>query len=66
MNRTSWYHLYYLFVNDIREDGIQYLYLYTLGDHVVTSIPIILTVYPFITVLLVFLCYRTYRNKQIV
>lgn len=46
--------------------GIQYLYLYTLGDHVVTSIPIILTVYPFITVLLVFLCYRTYRNKQIV
>lgn len=48
------------------ETAIQYLYLYTLGDHVVTSIPIILTVYPFITVLLVFLCYRTYRNKQIV
>ena len=48
------------------EKAIQYLYLYTLGDHVVTSIPIILTVYPFITVLLVFLCYRTYRHKQIV
>lgn len=47
------------------ETAIQYLYLYTIGDHVTTSIPIILTVYPCITVLLVFLCYRTYRHKQI-
>lgn len=47
------------------ETAIQYLYLYTFGDHVVTSIPIILTVYPCITVLLVFLCYRAYRYKQI-
>lgn len=45
--------------------AIQYLYLYTIGNHVTTSIPIILTVYPCITVLLVFLCYRTYRHKQI-
>ena len=45
--------------------AIQYLYLYTIGNRVVTGIPIVLTVYPIITVLLVFLCYREYRYKQI-
>lgn len=48
------------------ETAIQYLYLYTIGDRVTTSIPIMLLVYPCITVLLVFLGYRTYRHKQIV
>lgn len=46
--------------------AIQYLYLYTIGNRVVTGIPIVLTVYPCVTVLLVFLCYREYRYKQIV
>ena len=46
-------------------EAIQYLYLYTIGDHVMTATPIVLTVYPSITVVLVFLCYRTYRHKQI-
>lgn len=46
-------------------ETIQYLYLYTIGDHVMTAVPVVLTVYPCITVVLVFLCYRTYRHKQI-
>ena len=46
-------------------EAIQYLYLYTVKNHVMTAVPIVLTVYPCITVLLVFLCYREYRHKQI-
>lgn len=46
-------------------EAIQYLYLYTIQNHVMTAVPIVLTVYPCITVLLVFLCYREYRHKQI-
>jgi len=45
--------------------ALQYLYLYTIGDRVMTAVPIVLAVYPCITVLLVFLCYREYRHKQI-
>ena len=46
-------------------EAIQYLYLYTVKNHVMTAVPIVLTVYPCITVLLVFMCYREYRHKQI-
>lgn len=47
------------------ETAIQYLYLYTIGNHVYTAIPIVVTLYPCISVVLVFLCYRTHRHKQI-
>lgn len=46
-------------------EAIQYLYLYTVRNHVMTAVPIVLTVYPCITILLIFLCYREYRHKQI-
>lgn len=46
-------------------EAVQYLYLYTIGGRVMTAVPIVLAVYPCITILLVFLCYREYRHKQI-
>ena len=48
------------------ETALQYLYLYPIGDNVFTCICILLVVYPCITVLLIFFCYRIYRHKQIV
>lgn len=45
------------------EEAIQYLY--TIGDYIMTILPIVLTVYPCITAALVFLCYWEYQNKQI-
>lgn len=45
--------------------AIQYLYLYTLGERVMTAVPIVATVYTCATVLLVFLCYREYRHKEV-
>ncbi len=45
--------------------AITYLYLYKIGDHITTAVPILLTVYPCFTVLLVVLCYQEYRHKQI-
>lgn len=47
-------------------EAIQYLYLYTIEGHIMTDIPIMLMTYPCITIILVLLCYRTYRNKEIV
>lgn len=46
-------------------EAIQYLYLYSIGDQVMTAVPIVLTVYPCMTLLLIFLCYREYRHKQV-
>lgn len=46
-------------------EAIQYLYLYSFGDQVMTAVPILLIIYPCLTVLLVFLCYHEYRHKQI-
>lgn len=46
-------------------EALSYLILYPIGNRVLTSGSIILAFYPFTTVLLVFLCYRTYRHKQI-
>lgn len=45
--------------------AIQYLCLYTIGDNIMTAVPILLTIYPCLTVVLVFLCYHEYRHKQI-
>lgn len=45
--------------------AVEYLYLYTIGDNIMTAVPILLTVYPCLTVVLVFLCYHEYRHKQI-
>lgn len=46
-------------------EALSNLILYSAQDHVITSVPIILAVYPCVTVLLVFMCYRGYRYKQI-
>ena len=45
--------------------ALSYLVLYPIGNHILTSWTIILAVYPYITMLLSFLCYREYRHKQI-
>ena len=45
--------------------AVSYLYLYTIGDNIMTAVPILLTIYPCLTVVLVFLCYHEYRHKQI-
>ncbi len=45
--------------------AVEYLYLYTIGDNIMTAVPILLTIYPCLTVVLVFLCYHEYRHKQI-
>lgn len=45
--------------------AIEYLYLYTIGDNIMSAVPIVLTIYPCLTVALVFLCYHEYRRKQI-
>ncbi len=46
-------------------EAIQYLYLYTIGGRVMTAVPILVTIYPCLTILLISLCYREYRHKQI-
>lgn len=45
--------------------AIQYLYLYSIGNRVMTAVPIVLTVYPCATAVLFLLCYYEYRHKQI-
>lgn len=45
--------------------AVSYLYLYTIGGNIMTAAPILLTIYPCLTVFLVFLCYHEYRHKQI-
>lgn len=45
--------------------AVQYLYLYTIGNRVMTAVPIVLIVYPCLTIMLVFQCYREYRHKQV-
>lgn len=45
--------------------AVEYLYLYTIGDNIMSAVPFLLTVYPCLTVVLVFLCYHEYRHKQI-
>lgn len=45
--------------------ALSYLVLYPIGNHILTSWTIILAVYPCVTILLLFLCYREYRHKQI-
>lgn len=46
-------------------EAIRYLYLYTIGDRIMNAVPIVVTVYPCLTILLISLCYREYRRKQI-
>ena len=46
-------------------EAIQYLYLYSFAGHVMAAVPILLTIYPCLTVALVYLCYHEYRHKQI-
>ena len=45
--------------------AMQYVYLYQVGGQVTSLISIILPLYSCLTLLLVFLCYREYRYKQI-
>lgn len=49
---------------DIRQ-ALRYQYLYKVGGHITCLIPIILILYSYLTIALIFLCYREYRHKQI-